>query len=187
MNTKDLINTLKQVDTKYHYDIFHILKKYDIKYTKNNNGFFFNMDQIDQSILDEVYNYLEMCALYNNKKETTGDHNSLTCDSEVRNIDFVEKLEDRKNNDEVDNDEIVKKCNNKTLNEECENIVKNVINDDTLKVSKILHEIEKEKSFIHKKTAINKFSVAKKKYAKQVITNTGVEHHEVHTILDFDK
>jgi hypothetical protein len=184
MNTKDLVSLLKQVDSKYHYDIFIILKKYDIKYTRNSNGIFFNMDQIDQSILDEVYNYLNMSTLYskNNSNLTQISHSSI---SESRDIDMIEQYKFKNKNENREHEDKVKKVTSKSLNEECENIVKNVINDDTLKVSKILNDIEKDKSYIHKKTAVNKFSVAKKKYAKQVITTT--EQHELSNMLDFDE
>lgn len=184
MNTKELVNLLKQVDSKYHYDIYIILKKYDIKYTRNSNGIFFNIDQIDQNILDEVYNYLNMSALYskNNSNVTQNSHDLV---SDLRDIDTIEQCEPERKYENLEHEDKVKKVTSKSMNEECENIVKNVINDDTLKVSKILHDIEKDKSYIHKKTAINKFSVAKKKYAKQVITTT--EHHELSNILDFDE
>jgi hypothetical protein len=184
MNTKDLVNLLKQVDSKYHYDIFIILKKYDIKYTRNSNGIFFNMDQIDQNILDEVYNYLNMSTLYskNNSNLMQISNSSI---SESLDIDMIEQYKPKNKDDDREHEEKVKKVTCKNLNEECENIVKNVINDDTLKVSKILNEIEKDKSYIHKKTAVNKFSVAKKKYAKQVITTT--EQHELSNILNFDE
>lgn len=184
MNTKELVNLLKQIDSKYHYDVFIILKKYDIKYTRNSNGIFFNMDQIDQSILEDVYNYLNMSALYskNNSNLTQISHTSSISDS--RDIDMIEQYKPESEDENREYGEKVKKVTSKTLNDECENIVKNVINDDTLKVSKILNDIEKDKSCIQKKTAVNKFSVAKKKYAKQVITTT--EQHELSNILDFD-
>ena len=184
MNTKELVNLLKQVDSKYHYDVFIILKKYDIKYTRNNNGIFFNMDQIDERILDEVYNYLNMSALYSNKKIdlTQKSHTSI---SDLCDIDMIERCKLENKDQNIEHEEKMKALTSKSLNDECENIVKNVINDDTLKVSKILHDIEKDKSYIHKKTAVNKFSVAKKKYAKQVITTT--DHNELSNMLDFDQ
>lgn len=183
MNTKELINLLKNVHSRYHYDIFIILKKYDIKYTRNNNGIFFDVDQIDQSILDELYNY--MSAL-NSNTDTDSTHQSEYM-SHLISTDLVKDNTSEENkhvNENNEREEKVNKVTSKSLNEECENIVKNVMNDDTLKVSKILHDIEKEKNYINKKTAINKFSVAKKKYAKQVITAT--ENHDLSNILDFD-
>jgi hypothetical protein len=184
MNIKDLVNLLKQVDSKYHYDIFIILKKYDIKYTRNSNGIFFNMDQIDQSILDEVYNYLNMSALYC-KSNSNLKQKSNASISDSRDIFTIEQCKPENKDEDIEHEEKVKKVTSKSLNDECENIVRNVINDDTLKVSKILNDIEKDKSYIHKKTAVNKFSVAKKKYAKQIITTT--EQHELSNILDFDE
>jgi hypothetical protein len=184
MNTKELVNLLKQVDSKYHYDIFIILKKYDIKYTRNNNGIFLYIDQIDQSILDEVYNYLNMSALYSktNFDMTHNPHTSI-CDSQ--DIDTIEQCKPENIDKNMKHQKQVKTVTSKSLNEECENIVKNVMNDDTLKVSKILHDIEKDKCYIHKNTAVNKFSLAKKKYAKQVITTN--EHHDICNILNLDK
>ena len=181
MNTKELVNLLKQIDRKLQYDIFIILKKYDIQYTRNNNGIFFNLENIDENILDEIYRYLEFSTLHTNT---------------IQQNTYVQLDSIGKNDNEVDNRLIItneieeytdktKKCTSKTLYDECEYIVKNVLNDNKTKVIRILHDIEKEKSCISKKTAINKFSVAKKKYAKQVITVN--EHHDLSNLLDYDE
>jgi hypothetical protein len=176
LNVKELVNTLKQIDTKYHYDIFLILKKYDIQYTKNSNGIFFSLEQIDESILKEIENYLQI---------------SVVCTDDKQEKLSVEKGDSYLQMTTEDPNEDPKNENNKAIssrysgNEECENIIKDVLKDDKIKVSKILQDIEKDKHNINKKTAVNKFSMAKKKYAKQNISS--IEIHDVSTLLTYEK
>lgn len=51
---KDLINKVKRLTPKEKHHILSIFKKYNIDFTKNSNGYFFNLDQIDPHIIDKV-------------------------------------------------------------------------------------------------------------------------------------
>jgi hypothetical protein len=52
---RDLISNIKRLTTKEKHHILSIFKKYNVEYTKNANGYFFNLDKIDYDILDKVY------------------------------------------------------------------------------------------------------------------------------------
>lgn len=52
---RDLISNIKRLTTKEKHHILSIFKKYNVEYTKNANGYFFNLDKIDSDILDKVY------------------------------------------------------------------------------------------------------------------------------------
>ena len=52
---RDLISNIKRLTIKEKHHILSIFKKYNIEYTKNANGYFFNLDKIDYDILDKVY------------------------------------------------------------------------------------------------------------------------------------
>jgi hypothetical protein len=51
---RELISKIKRLTVKEKYHILSIFKKYEIEFTKNSNGYFFNLDKIDESILEKV-------------------------------------------------------------------------------------------------------------------------------------
>lgn len=57
---KELISKVKRLTIKEKHHILSIFKKYDIEYTKNSNGYFFNLDKIDNDILDKVFKCIEL-------------------------------------------------------------------------------------------------------------------------------
>lgn len=56
-NFKEIINRVKNLTEKEKHHILNILKKHNIEYTKNHNGYFFNLEKIDSNII----NKLEKC------------------------------------------------------------------------------------------------------------------------------
>ena len=55
---KDLITNIKSLSRDEHVQIFCIIKKAKVKYTENNNGIFINMKILEQSCLNDVYEFL---------------------------------------------------------------------------------------------------------------------------------
>ena len=51
---RDLISNIKRLTSKEKYHILSIFKKYNIECTKNSNGYFFNLDKVDYTILDKI-------------------------------------------------------------------------------------------------------------------------------------
>lgn len=51
---RDLISKIKRLTPKEKHHILSIFKKYNVEFTKNSNGYFFNLNQIDDDILDKV-------------------------------------------------------------------------------------------------------------------------------------
>ena len=52
------INKIKN-KKKYFYDIFNIIKSNNVNYTSNTNGVFFNLDEVNDSILLDIEIYLK--------------------------------------------------------------------------------------------------------------------------------
>ena len=50
---------LKKHKKKYYIQLFNIINKNNIKYTKNLNGIFFNLNNVDNNILVEIDNFLD--------------------------------------------------------------------------------------------------------------------------------
>lgn len=51
---RELISNIKRLTPKEKHHILSIFKKYNVEFTKNSNGYFFNLDKIDDEILDKV-------------------------------------------------------------------------------------------------------------------------------------
>lgn len=52
------INKIKN-KKKYFYDIFNIIESNNVNYSSNTNGVFFNLDEVNDSILLEIEIYLK--------------------------------------------------------------------------------------------------------------------------------
>jgi hypothetical protein len=57
---KDILLKIKNLTIKEKYHILSIFKKYNTEFTKNSNGYFFNLDKIDISILNKVYKCINL-------------------------------------------------------------------------------------------------------------------------------
>jgi len=64
---KSLRNIIDNIDEFHHKEIFEIIKRYNMDYSRNKNGIFVNMNNLSQPVLSELKTYL----LYINKQEKT--------------------------------------------------------------------------------------------------------------------
>lgn len=163
-NVKVLIDKIDKLDHTYHSDIFNILQKYGLNYSKNVNGFFFDFQNLDDKILTELTSYVH--TIENNAKLTD-------------NINLSNTL----NNDDVD-DDIAKACSQKTnvngtLYDESLAILTS-ISSDSGTILKITNVLEKEKT-LTKRSLTNKFTLSKKKYSKMVIYDVKYNIHDLLT------
>lgn len=54
----NLINKIENLPVENQYEIFQIIKKFDIKFTKNSNGILIDMNKVDKKCLDEINKYI---------------------------------------------------------------------------------------------------------------------------------
>jgi hypothetical protein len=57
---RELISKIKRLTVKEKHHILSIFKKYNVEYTKNSNGYFFNLDKINNNILDKVFKCVDL-------------------------------------------------------------------------------------------------------------------------------
>ena len=55
---KKIKNIINKLENYQLIEIIKIIDKYNFKYTQNNNGIFLDMTKLDNTILDEIYKYL---------------------------------------------------------------------------------------------------------------------------------
>ena len=79
MDTKKkfIIDKSKILKEEEHIEIFKIIKKHEIKFTKNSNGVFINLNKLPNIIIDEIYKFVSYCIenknllkIDNNKRES---------------------------------------------------------------------------------------------------------------------
>tara|TARA_B100001123_G_C15285092_1_gene1015342 strand:- start:704 stop:961 length:258 start_codon:yes stop_codon:yes gene_type:complete len=59
MDKKKIVDEINKMTKENHEDIFNIIKTYDIKHTKNNNGIFINISDITDDCLQEITKYID--------------------------------------------------------------------------------------------------------------------------------
>jgi hypothetical protein len=167
---KKLIDRINKLDHSYHYDIFNILCRHNKSYSKNNNGFFFDFQNLEDAIVHDVIQFID--GLEHNLKM-----NKLSTNTNQFELDI--RLQNSHNNQENISNNIVdpktrlkeSTSNSITLQEECMYTLVKLDIDQELQIKPLLSMIDKEKT-ITKKTTNNRFTLAKKKYSKPVIQET---------------
>ena len=56
---KDLKSKIENLEATEQYEIIKILNNNNYNYTKNNNGYFINMNNIPQKVIDEINTFIE--------------------------------------------------------------------------------------------------------------------------------
>lgn len=60
VNLNLLISKVKCLSQKEKYHILNIFKKHEVKYTKNTNGYFFNLEKVDLHIIQKVIKCIDL-------------------------------------------------------------------------------------------------------------------------------
>jgi len=90
---KDLIllrNIIEKMNIIHHVKIFEILTKKNIDFSENRNGIFFNMNNFDITIINEINNYINYVNIQENKLNETEKlkkdfHNEFFKDNKGKN------------------------------------------------------------------------------------------------------
>lgn len=79
MDKKQILSEIDKMSKENHEDIYNVIKKHDIKHTKNNNGIFINLSDVNEDCLNELIKYIKFI---NNNNDNS--------------IEFEKKKEDSK-------------------------------------------------------------------------------------------
>jgi hypothetical protein len=101
---KDIVKKIEKLTLKSQYkQIFKILKMSNIKVTQNNNGIFFNMNDLDNSTLIKMNEYLDSIINKPNNSIDIKYYNDLIMNNTTTEMDFNKQYIDY-NNDSNNND-----------------------------------------------------------------------------------
>jgi len=62
---KEMISTVGQLTEQQQLEIYYIISEKTDEFTENNNGIYINLENIDDSILEEIYKYIDFCKRSN--------------------------------------------------------------------------------------------------------------------------
>lgn len=155
---KQLFEKINILSKTEHEEIYKIVKKHDnITFSKNKNGIFFNLSDINDEMYEELDNFVTYCI--NNKKDLD---------------DYDKKINECKINNNYNN---IIHINLDTMPQEHALIEKMEFEDwnkiicdskSILKVSTYVEKLMTDRDKIGKKKINVKFNNAKKKFAKKI-------------------
>lgn len=148
-NKKLLTENVKVLDVTHHIELFHILSRHRIHYSQNTNGVFIDMNDVNTSLLQELENYVSFAQ----------NHPS--------NLDIKDKTSNDIKENDINDTKLLPQ--NETINLSIQNDI--IVGSNPLESTKDVL-LEKEKQSKQNKKNENKFIAAKKKYSKQVLTET---------------
>lgn len=77
---KSIKNKIEKLETTEQYEIIKILNKNNYKYTKNNNGYFINMNNIPETLMDEIEQFIKFSNENNEKLlNEQNERKNLSC------------------------------------------------------------------------------------------------------------
>ena len=74
MKKKNILENIRDLNAFEHQEIFKIIKKYNIKYSENNNGVFINMNKLGKRTINEIDKFINFC---NSNKKIFQKENSI--------------------------------------------------------------------------------------------------------------
>lgn len=153
-NKKLLFEKINLLSKTEHEEIYKIVKKFEtISFSKNKNGIFFNLSDINDEIYDEIHNFVVYCI---NNKQSLDDYDKKMNECKINNnytniinVNLDSLAKDHKKN-------------------EAERLNTIIIEPKSIqKISNYIERITNDKDKICKKRINIKFNNAKKKYANK--------------------
>tara|TARA_B100000575_G_C23111878_1_gene642346 strand:- start:39 stop:515 length:477 start_codon:yes stop_codon:yes gene_type:complete len=149
LQKKEIINKINTLTNIQQKEIFNIIKRNNINYTFNKNGVFIDITKIDNSLVDEILNYIKfiesndislnkietLCTKYYNNRNTVSDTYKIINFVEFQNLDtkriekiinIINKNKNNKKECHLKFTNTMKKYNRILLNSETENYINNL-------------------------------------------------------------
>ena len=160
-----VIQNLKKIDNKQHQQIYHeVLKKHNLKYSKNQNGIFLNLEDVSTDIVRELHNYINLLSETEMTVKRDAMLNTATTTTTTKDVSNGYLDSTPKPVPQLDN-----KCSQYN---ECEKVILENMQSVHVDVRNTLTALEKERALSHRKISQNKFLAAKKKFSKPTVMDT---------------
>ena len=123
-----IIKNKEKLSLEQKQEVYKIIQKNQMQHTKNKNGIFINLTDIDSEKINEIYNYVNFSIITNknlekrNKKKLKKIYEIKKNDKNTV-IDTVKKIDN--DNKFIDDTKILLKKNKKTYNLSQKKIIKN--------------------------------------------------------------
>lgn len=159
-----LVQQVKCLSQTEHEEVFKIMNQKRVEHTRNKNGFFFNLSQIDDDVIQQIHNFVTF-SLENKKHLDEYDKKIIECKI---NNNYSEIIPSQSTEPVVDNQSQSQTNEWNSLIQPYQNKIK-----DTFDA--INHNITKG----CKRKCSTKFNLAKKKFAKRATGDKKIDiEHE---------
>lgn len=190
---KHLIEMIDNMDYQYHYDVFNILCKHNMTYSRNSNGFFFDFENLGDNVVKELSEYVSSvntttaAAMSSSSASSQAIPGSVCWDDSRKFTNDVTSCGGRKMKRNTCHDASASSSTSTktaaskkaaTLTEECIEILSRLNISENVDVAPLIGFLEREK-VTSKKTSCNKFTLAKKKFGKPVIVDLKYTFNDV--------
>lgn len=142
-----------------HGEIFKILQKHNVPFTKNKNGCFFNIAPINSEMVSEIERFVEYCQA---NKQNIEDYNKRLDECKLKGTisqkkDGSVEADDNAVDEDDDDDDEFEEDDDTILSEDAEeqDVIEAVINTPAATVS------------LDRKKTMTKFVIAKKRFGKK--------------------
>ncbi len=167
-NLKSLAEKISKLPSDTHYYIFEILKKNNIHYSMNNNGVFINFETIPDNVVSNIEDVIEINQNRPNNNQEDIKNFKQKEHIQKEDINVVNENENIKMNN-------ISKISSLSIYDECKKTIEETSGNDSVKnnYQQIWNNFEKDKQS-SKKSSVNTFVNAKKKYSRQIISDTKI-------------
>lgn len=162
---KLVIDKISKLGSTEHEEIFKILDRNNIPYTKNSNGVFFNLNTVSEEVINEINTFVSYCQqnqeeldAYDKKINECKINNNL---NDVMQIQTAHSMNAGLNNDlgEIIGEKVTDVRPKETLKE--------LINVNT-KAKTLVNMLEHNLDKVQKKNHNTKYMNAKKRYSRKM-------------------
>jgi len=128
---KELLSKVNKLKKKEHLQIFKIIQDTDISYSENSNGIFINLNNVTETVLKEIKEFVDICYKNNIEYDERKKQMEKLCE-EFEQSNSTKNVETLVKNEEMERESKYNKeiKNNKKLSSLEKAIVRNSVNKD---------------------------------------------------------
>lgn len=163
---KHLLEKINHLTVTEHDEIFKVMKTYNVPFTQNKNGVFFNISLVSDDVVSKIEDFVEFC-LKNKKELDEYDKKINECKISNKYDGIVSKTDLNGTHTSLDI------ALQETKQEDWQAVAADIKSSE--KLTALVELLESNIEKIHKKKANTKFITAKKRYARKFLSDKKIE------------
>ncbi len=169
---KNLLEQISSLSSTEHGEIFKMIRTHEVNFTQNKNGVFFNLSVLDDTLIEEIHNFVSYCV--SNKKQLDEYECKLNECKLNNNFDTILNIPLDK----------MEKFEQNPVQKEDWSCLNNLQSSKTQRLVNFIEKMSLDKEKVVKKKANVKFCNARKKYAKRTVVDKKLEELDCELLPD---